>query len=132
MAILKKPYIDLILAGKKTIESRFMARPVAPMGKIAVGDTLFLKASAGAVTGIAKVSSFREFRDLTIADIQKLKREYNKFIMGDDAFWSSLDQKKCAVLIWLTDVRNIEPLRIQKKDWRAWVVLTAQKNFGLL
>ena len=132
LAILKKPYIELILAGRKTIESRFMVRPVAPMGKLAAGDTLYLKASAGAVAGIAKVSSFKEFRDLNFADIQKLKRDYNKFIMGTDEFWSSLTQKKCAVLVWLTDVRRIEPVRIQKKDWRAWVVLTREKNFGLL
>jgi hypothetical protein len=35
-------------------------------------------------------------------------------------------------LAWLTDVKPIEPVRIHKKDWRAWVVLTEKENFGLL
>jgi len=35
-------------------------------------------------------------------------------------------------LVWLKDVRTIEPVRIHKKDWRAWVVLTEKENFGLL
>ena len=35
-------------------------------------------------------------------------------------------------LVWLEDVEPIEPVRIHKKDWRAWVVLTEEKDFGLL
>jgi hypothetical protein len=36
------------------------------------------------------------------------------------------------VLVWLTDVRRIEPIRIHKKDMRAWVLLKEGSNFGLL
>ncbi|MHC4790893.1 MAG: hypothetical protein ACYS8Y_05585 [Planctomycetota bacterium] len=35
-------------------------------------------------------------------------------------------------LAWLKDIREIEPLRIGKKDWRAWVVLTEKESFRLL
>ena len=42
-----------------------------------------------------------------------------------------MDCKFC-LLIWLGDVKTIEPVRIDKKDWRAWVVLAEGKDFGLL
>jgi hypothetical protein len=35
-------------------------------------------------------------------------------------------------LVWLEDVKSIKPVRINKKDWRAWVVLTEKEEFGLL
>jgi len=39
---------------------------------------------------------------------------------------------KFGFLVWLKDTRAIEPARIRKKDWRAWVILTEKENFGLL
>jgi len=35
-------------------------------------------------------------------------------------------------LVWLEGVKSIKPVRINKKDRRAWVVLTEKENFGLL
>jgi hypothetical protein len=35
-------------------------------------------------------------------------------------------------LVWLADVRRIEPIRLDKKDWRAWVLLKEGRDFGLL
>jgi len=32
----------------------------------------------------------------------------------------------------LSEVRRTEPVRIEKKDCRHWVVLTPEKDFGLL
>ncbi len=40
--------------------------------------------------------------------------------------------RKCGFLVWLSEVRRTEPVRIEKKDCRGWVVLTPGKDFGLL
>ncbi len=35
-------------------------------------------------------------------------------------------------ILWLKEVQPIKPLQIDKSDWRGWVVLNKQKDFGLL
>ena len=64
--------------------------------------------------------------------IMELKHRYRDRIGGSDAVWQSKMDCKCGFLVWMRDVRPIEPVRIEKKDWRAWVVLTKEKDFGLL
>ena len=51
VAILKPNYIRDILAGDKTIESRFTKTNQPPHGRVAVGERLFLKASGGPFHG---------------------------------------------------------------------------------
>jgi len=132
LAILKKRYLDLILSGEKTVESRFMRRAIAPMGKICKGDVVFLKESAGAVVATARAGIVKEFRDLEPEKIAKIRLEYNRFICGETEFWVSVADKKYAMLVELCDVKAIEPVRIKKKDWRAWVVLSDNNNYGLV
>ena len=131
LVILKKRYLDKILDSGKTIELRLTKMPIPPFGCIAIGDKLFLKESSGPVCAVAKVSAFTEFRNLTPGKIAKLKAEFNAKILGEDEYWEFKSDSKFAVLIWLKNVREIRPVRIDKKDWRAWVVLTEKENYGL-
>jgi ASC-1-like (ASCH) protein len=131
LVILKKLYLDKILNGSKTIELRLLKAAFPPFGHVAVGDRLFLKESSGPVCGVAQVSAFTEFRDLTPAKILRLKAEFNNLIGGDDEYWKLKSDSKFAVLVWIKKIKNIKPVRIYKKDWRAWVVLTEKENFGL-
>ena len=87
LAILKKPYLERILSGRKPIELRLTRTRRAPFGRIAAGD---------------------------------------------NGCWQNKKNCRFALLIWMEDVRAIGPVRIDKKDWRAWVVLTDKKHFGLL
>jgi ASC-1-like (ASCH) protein len=131
LVILKKLYLDKIFSGSKTIELRLLKAAFPPFGCVAAGDRLFLKESSGPVCAIAQVSEFTEFRNLTPAKILKLKAEFNNLILGDDEYWKLKSDSKFAVLVWIKKVRAIKPVRIYKKDWRAWVVLTERENFGL-
>jgi ASC-1-like (ASCH) protein len=132
LVILKKPYLDAILSGRKRIESRFRRTRRSPFGKVRPGDKLFLKESAGLVCGMATVAAVKNFENLTPKRIIELKEQYNHPIKGGDEYWQSKADCKFGFLVWLRDVRAIKPVRIRKKDWRAWVVLTEQENFGLL
>ena len=132
LVILKKSYLEAILGGRKTIESRFIKTQHSPFGQVRAGDTLFLKQSSGPVCAIARASAVKNFENLTPEQIIGLKERYNSQIKGSDEYWQSKIGCKFAFLVWLEDVKSIEPVRINKKDWRAWVVLTAGKNFGLL
>ena len=101
------------------------------MGRIGVGDRLFLKVSSGPVCARGTVKRILEFENLSPGKIEKLKCKYNRLILGSDEYWAEKRDSRYGVLIWLNNVNEIEPVRIEKKDWRAWVVLGEGEDFGL-
>jgi len=131
LAILKKPYLDAILAGEKTVESRFTKTRRPPFGCIAAGDKVLFKVSSGAVCAVGLVSKVVQFAELTPGRIKQIKNKYNKYVLGSEQYWYEKADSKYGTLIWLEKIEAIEAVRINKKDWRAWVVLTAKQNFGL-
>ena len=132
LVILKKPYLEAILDGRKTVESRFTKTRREPFGRIQPGDRLFLKVSSGPVCAIATVAAVKKFENLTPEHISEIKQQFNHYIIGSDEYWQSKADCRFGLLVRLKDVEPIEPVRIHKKDWRAWVVLTEKENFGLL
>ena len=132
LVILKKPYLDAILAGRKRVESRFTKTRRVPFGRILAGDKLFLKQSCGPVCATATVAAVKSFENLTPKRIRELQTRYNDLIVGSGEYWQSRADCSFGFLVWLGDVRAVEPVRIAKKDWRAWVILTEKENFGLL
>lgn len=132
LVILKKPYLDAILDGRKKIESRFGRVKTAAFGRVQQGDTLFLKVSSGPVCATAIVSAVKNFENLTPAQILEIKQQYNEHIVGDERYWRSKADCRFGFLVWLKDVQAVEPVRIRKRDWRAWVVLSEKEDFGLL
>ena len=132
LVILKRPYLDAILSGRKRIESRFSMTRRYAFGRVLPGDRLFLKVSSGPVCGTATVAGVENFENLTPKRIVDIKARHNLDIIGSDTYWRSKADCKFGFLVWLKDVRAIEPVRICKRDWRAWVVLTEKQDFGLL
>jgi ASC-1-like (ASCH) protein len=132
LVILKKPYIEAILSGRKPVESRFWKTRRFAFGRVLPSDILFLKQSSGPVCGMATVEKVKNFENLTPEQIIAIKQEYNHLIGGTDEHWQQRADCKFGFLVWLKDVRAIEPVRIRKMDWRAWVVLTEKEDFGLL
>ena len=132
LVILKKPYLNAILEGRKRIESRLYRTRHNGFGRVLPGDRLFLKLSSGPVCATATAAKVKNFENLTPDKILELKRRYNHDIGGDDEHWRSRMDCRFCFLVWLKDVTAVEPVRINKKDWRAWVVLTEKEDFGLL
>jgi hypothetical protein len=132
LVILKKAYLDAILEGRKKIESRFTRTRHHGFGRVGAGDKLFLKLSSGPVCATATVAAVKNFENLTPERITHLKQQYNQDICASDGYWSSKMNCEFGFLVWLQGVKPIEPVRICKRDWRAWVVLTEKENFGLL
>ena len=132
LVILKKPYLDAILDGRKQIESRFTKTKREPFGQIRPGDKLFLKVSSGPVCATATVAAVKIFENLTPGEILEIKQKLNHYIGADEQYWRSKMGCRFGLLVRLKQVESIEPVRIHKKDWRAWVVLTEKENFGLL
>ena len=65
LAILTPGWIDLILDGSKTIESRFTKVRCAPFRKVHADDSVYLKESGGLVKGMFRVAQVETFENLT-------------------------------------------------------------------
>jgi predicted metal-binding transcription factor (methanogenesis marker protein 9) len=81
---------------------------------------------------VAKAGAVKNFENLTPEQIVKIKEQYNQHIRGSDEYWQGKEDCKFGFLVWLEDVQAIKPVRISKRDWRGWVVLTKKEDFGLL
>ncbi len=132
LVILKPEYLNAILGRGKKIECRLAKGVSPPFRKVSAGDVLFLKKSAGPVCATAVAERVEFHENLTCAEVLNIKSRYNNLICGADDYWQLKSDSKCCTLVWLKDVRAIEPIYIRKKDWRAWVVLNERQHFGLL
>jgi ASC-1-like (ASCH) protein len=128
LAILNQPYLDRILEGKKTIESRFTLNRVAPYKIVQPGDILFLKESAGNIKGIITVKDVNYFGDLLPGQAESLILLNQAALTVDDSFVRRKANSRYATLIHIGDIITVEPLAVAKRDRRAWVVLNERKE----
>jgi hypothetical protein len=109
LLILHKPYLDLILAGSKTVESRLSKRRHPAASRLRQGDRLFLKQAGGDVRGVAVAGSITEFRDIPHGGVARLAQEWWPHVVGggpDDPYWLAKHDARFALFIELEDVRR--------------------------
>lgn len=105
VAILLRPYLKMILDGRKTIESRLTVRPLPPYRRIAPGDTIYFKASAGPYLARAQAGRVEFFEGLTAAQVRHIHRQHNHAICGTPEFWRRKENSRYGTLVWLTNIR---------------------------
>lgn len=130
LAILKRAYLELILAGEKTIECRLTRTSKPPFEVVKKGQRIYLKESSGLVLGVARAGKVISRRIDGSDELAKIRQEYGQGIMAKDDFWQSSCQASYCTLIFLEGVRVLaRPFRISKKDMRGWVVLDGKQGF---
>lgn len=128
LAIFVEPFLSYVLAGTKSIESRFSTRRCAPFGRVAVGDIVLLKAASGPVMGISKVAR-TWFFDLASFPLEDLRERFAAGICAtDDAFWNARRNAEYATLLELRLVREVKPMPCPKRDRRGWVILHGNRE----
>jgi hypothetical protein len=124
LAVFVQPYLQYMLDGLKTIESRFSAVRCAPFMRVSAGDLVLLKVSGGPVVGVAEVGRTWFYR-LDPASWTTIRHEFTDALCAQDpAFWESRRHASFATLMQVARVRPIPPLSWPKQDRRGWVVLT--------
>lgn len=130
LAILHKGVIDAILAGQKTIESRFSEKKIAPFGVIGVGDLIFMKEPGGDIIGQFRVRKVFNYEGLTEKDVTKIFADFGKEISWgkeeeEKAFFESKKSSKYGTLIFIGESERLitSPVIFKKADRRPWVVL---------
>lgn len=124
LAVFVEPYLQFVLDGRKTIESRFSSHRCAPYQKVQDGDILLLKRSSGPVVGLCEVTSVW-FYHLDPESWKTIKREFAEALCAQDpTFWESRRHASYATLMRIQHVYPITPVNFVKSDRRGWVLLS--------
>lgn len=129
LAVLAKPYLELIMDGIKTIESRFSRNGCAPFGCVANGDVVLLKPSGGPVMGFFTVSGVWELKQRPFEVLHDILVDSGAEICAPEEFYTSLAHRgvEYATLMHIYGATSMPFLSIPKRDQRGWVVLRARR-----
>jgi len=132
VAIIKKSWklTDKILAGRKTIESRWYGSKRQPWNCVKKGETVYFKNSGEEVKIEAQVSRVRQFADLTPRRIKEILDKYGKDIGIEkekiSEFFAGVKDKKYCLLIFLKNPVAIKPFAVDKTGFgllAAWLTV---------
>ena len=131
LAVFTEPYLEYLLAGQKTVESRFSVHRCAPYERVCSGDILLLKRSSGPVVGICTVSHVW-FYKLDPESWKTIRNDFAKPLCAQEpSFWHARRAASFATLMTVKNVRPISPIKCQKRDRRGWVVIRSTKSAEL-
>src|SRR3989344_8481431 len=122
LAIFKGNGGNLILLGKKNIESRFSNRKNPPFGVVSSGDLVYIKPSGKELIGHFRVNKVIFYDGLSSEDILEIKRKYGGKIAADEEYWKDKLASKYGTLIFIGESSRFltSPIRVPKKDLRGW------------
>jgi ASC-1-like (ASCH) protein len=130
VAVFNNEAIQAIFKGKKSVESRFSQKKIAPFGTVKVGDTIYIKPPGKEIMGQFKVKKVISFDGIEEEDWQLIKQKFGKKISlgskaADEKFYSSHKDAKFGTLIFIGNIEQFiaSPIRLQKSDLRGWMVL---------
>ena len=123
LAILRQPFLNLILSGEKTTETRWSKNKIAPYQKINAGDTVLLKESGKSIIAAAVVEKVK-FYELNPKIFDEIENKYGKQIcMEKFTNKEQIAQRNFCTLIWFKDIQRIEPRPYKRKGMSGWVLL---------
>ncbi len=124
VAVLLKPYIDLVLAGTKTVEIRLTRQNRDPFEAIERGERIYFKQSGGPYRAAAIAGHVICESGLTPDRIRQIRQDYNELICGESEFWRRKRSSLFSTLIWLEDVEPTDTgPAIMPLQGRAWLTL---------
>lgn len=126
VAIVHPWVAEALLAGTKTIESRFSRDKRPPYGRIASGADIYFRVAGGGYAVRSSVKRVQCLEGLTPARVAEIEAEHRDQIGGDDAYWEAASGARCATLVHLGRCERVSEgpeLDRQRGDRRAWFVL---------
>jgi hypothetical protein len=133
LGIFANPYPDLILDGKKSIESRWSVHRIAPYGVSKKGDIVFVKRSSGLVEGYFTMKGVKSpgLSGINAEQVAKIREQYQaELAITDPTFWQERAKDHYVTLIWIDQPTRCTPFAIEKIDRRSWIVLKKAEKKG--
>jgi len=127
LAVMRQPFLDCVVDGRKTIESRLTRNRVAPFGLVAPGDAIVFKLAGGPLRGAAVVDAVRSIGPVQWPVLAAAVREmYSELMMTDD--WLELKQgSHYGSFLRLATPIKLPSVTIAKTDRRPWVTLVDRR-----
>ncbi|MGD9892206.1 MAG: ASCH domain-containing protein [Dehalococcoidia bacterium] len=116
LVILRPPYLDLILSGDKTVESRLSRRRHPAATRCLPGDVLYLKRTGGDIEVRATVAQIDVFADLDLAALRHLTEQWSRQVAAttpDD--WYQRIKHDARHALFLT-LRRVERFHIPRQS----------------
>lgn len=125
LAIFNEPFLNFILTGVKTIESRLSINNVAPFRRVVPGDIVFVKKSSGGLCGIFEVGAVHYFSNLKQKTFEMVNTEFGEKLCwnSDPDFLNLKSQSNFLSLITIDNLIVFDEFKINKSDRTGWVVL---------
>ena len=132
LAILLEPYLQYILEGTKTVESRFSKNRIAPYNMVEPGDVVLLKkVAAKSISGVCVVRRVW-FYQLNPETWSQIRDGFSKALRADDpSFWNRRETAQFATLMRIAEVHPLPSIEVPKRDRRGWVILHAHRQTKL-
>lgn len=131
IGVFVQPYLDYLLQGKKTVESRFSSVRCAPFKCVSQGDLVLLKLSGGPIVGIAEIEHVWSY-ELDPSSWKDIRRHFTQSLCAQDpAFWESRKHASFATLMKIARVSRLPPTFWPKRDRRGWVVIKPNDNASI-
>lgn len=129
LAILVEPYLEYILNGSKTIESRFSKNRIAPFGAVESGDVVLLRGSNdNSLSGLCLVRKVWSYY-LDSMSLGLIRSDFEiELRVESSSFWEERKEARFATLMRISDVCRLPPIAVPKRDRRGWVVLQSRQQ----
>jgi hypothetical protein len=124
LAIFVEPFLEYLLDGRKTVESRFSIHRRPPFRCVRAGDFVLVKQSAGPIVAVAEVSNVWYY-EMDPAAWAFIRSRFSGQLCADSEFWASKSAACYATLMQFSKITPLPPLECGKRDRRGWVVLGA-------
>lgn len=123
LAVCREPYIQYMINGSKTIESRITKNKITPYGKVKGGDIVILKRSSGPVLAIFTVKNVISF-DRSSFNLSTIKNNYQKELQIHDEWWELKRDARFASLICIEEIIALNPIDITlQKNRQSWIII---------
>ena len=128
LAVFVEPFLQFVLDGRKTVESRFSIHRRPPFGCVQSGDLVLVKESGGPVVALAEISEVWYYQlDHRAWEIIRT-RFAKQLCVEDPEFWQSKSSSYFGTLMQIGRVEKLDPLVCSKRDRRGWVVLDGHER----
>lgn len=125
VAVLLPRYVDLLLASRKTVESRLSLTRREPLCAVAPGERIYFKQRGGPIRAVATVEAAEFFGPLTPRLVNLLRGRFNAGVMGDAAYWAAKSRARYASFFHLSEVEPaFDGPAIPVLHGRAWVTIS--------
>jgi hypothetical protein len=121
LAVMTGPFLDMIIAGRKTVESRFHRQRRTPLFTAKPGDVVVFRQS-GRPASVAAILGDTYYLDIAESGIDQIRATWAPRIgCDDDDFWAARADARWVSLLLLDSVFSIPPQPLHKRDRQAWV-----------